>query len=1034
MNRFRRSLRLALILSMASWPLASLANIPPDITSFQGVLRDVSEQPLSGTYPIVFRYWSDASSVDAAAFEIGSESHPGVAVTDGLFTVLLGTQPFVSGASGYGGLNINQMFGDFQQVWLQLEVDGDVLLPRIRFAAAPYAFNCSQLQDKGPGEFLRSEGSDNFTGSDLYGYTLTFDPQTTLNVGGAFHLAGAAVTSSADELNKLDGAGAGVTATNLTALTNGGNADALHSHTNTNAAQIDGLDSSQFLRSDASDSYTSGTLTFAAGTKLRTDGDIEVHGPVVPTITFWNNEFPNPTLSWNTHGAGTDDDRFELDRRLNVSGPLHAGPGADIAGPRPYHFLGNYLNGLPASGDVSDGDDLYVTHDVEIGQTLYVKGPELRLGVGGPDATQSLHFFEGGSPTGEALRWNDLRNGFELTDDTGILGRLSVGSLADDTIGYSRFSAGADAPDSGDMTVPTDLYVQDDLEVDETLYLNASIYMDEDGPDGDQEIYFFDGGLPGNQIIGWDDTNNRFQMSDNLRLWGSLDVNAVNAGPVLYNRFGTQHAPVSGDMTNINDVKIDEDLEVGSTLYLVGALVAGDGSPTTAQAFHSFGDGGGQDSPLIDSLLDVYVNGDLEVDGIIDVFNVHGPTATVLNLEADNNVRVMIDDDDSGTVNLAEWFHDASIASTSKIAELQEDGDFRIRGALSQNVAFDVAESFWASEPLAAGEIAAADPERPGAVRRASSENPALVLGIVSARPGVLLGSAPFDVDALEITWGKQARELFAAERDSLIADVASRHPELQSEEADEARVDSLALERFFERHVVPVALAGRVRVKADSSKGPIAVGDGLAPGPAPGSAVRAQDGDTVVAVALEPLAAGVGDVLAFVQPGMRRATGAAVPAVTVIERTPEPENESPVEVAAVSSKGPDAASGSALTSLVASFLAIGAIEPGDLVSIDSEDPSAVRVTDVALDPRVVGIVVAVDPASHTVSVALGGVVPCNVDASAGPIEPGDLLASSALPGHASRAAVPLPGTIVGKALARHSSGAATIRVLVLAR
>jgi hypothetical protein len=48
---------------------------------------------------------------------------------------------------------------------------------------------------------------------------------------GTWAISGAAVTSSAGELNKLDGAGATVTAANLTSLTDGSNADTLHTHT-----------------------------------------------------------------------------------------------------------------------------------------------------------------------------------------------------------------------------------------------------------------------------------------------------------------------------------------------------------------------------------------------------------------------------------------------------------------------------------------------------------------------------------------------------------------------------------------------------------------------------------------------------------------------------------------------------------------------------------------------------------------------------------------------------------------------------------
>ena len=58
----------------------------------------------------------------------------------------------------------------------------------------------------------------------------------------------------------------------------------------------------------------------------------------------------------------------------------------------------------------------------------------------------------------------------------------------------------------------------------------------------------------------------------------------------------------------------------------------------------------------------------------------------------------------------------------------------------------------------------------------------------------------------------------------------------------------------------------------------------------------------------------------------------------------------------------------------------------------------------------------------------------CKVDASYGAIRPGDLLTTSATPGHAGRAENPRPGTILGKALESLESGTGLIRVLVTLR
>jgi hypothetical protein len=66
--------------------------------------------------------------------------------------------------------------------------------------------------------------------------------------------------------------------------------------------------------------------------------------------------------------------------------------------------------------------------------------------------------------------------------------------------------------------------------------------------------------------------------------------------------------------------------------------------------------------------------------------------------------------------------------------------------------------------------------------------------------------------------------------------------------------------------------------------------------------------------------------------------------------------------------------------------------------------------------------------------VAFSGVVTCKVDAGYGEIRVGDLLTTSATPGHAKRADDPQLGTIVGKALESLDDGIDTIRVLVMLR
>jgi hypothetical protein len=119
---------------------------------------------------------------------------------------------------------------------------------------------------------------------------------------------------------------------------------------------------------------------------------------------------------------------------------------------------------------------------------------------------------------------------------------------------------------------------------------------------------------------------------------------------------------------------------------------------------------------------------------------------------------------------------------------------------------------------------------------------------------------------------------------------------------------------------------------------------------------------------------------------------------------------------------------------LAEDFLVSGAtaLAPGLLVSIDPDRPGELRVTGRPYDPTVAGVIsgarglmpgVTLAPSSTTRSnkhpIALAGRVYCWADATTEPIAPGDLLTTSAVPGHAMKAADAgrAGGAVIGKAM-----------------
>jgi hypothetical protein len=119
--------------------------------------------------------------------------------------------------------------------------------------------------------------------------------------------------------------------------------------------------------------------------------------------------------------------------------------------------------------------------------------------------------------------------------------------------------------------------------------------------------------------------------------------------------------------------------------------------------------------------------------------------------------------------------------------------------------------------------------------------------------------------------------------------------------------------------------------------------------------------------------------------------------------------------------------------------------EPGMIACIDPDHPGRLRLSDQAYDATVAGVISGaggVQPglvmsqpqtlATGEVPVALTGRVYCRVDADWGPIRPGDLITTSATPGHGMRADPKrAAGAIVGKAMTGLDRGQGLVLVLV---
>jgi len=104
----------------------ALADVPETI-NYQGRLTNHLGVPISGTYPMVFTIY-DAESGGNVKW---TESHTGVPINEGLFSVILG--------NGNPPKPILDTVFNERDRWLEIAVDGNVISPRTPFTSVAYA-------------------------------------------------------------------------------------------------------------------------------------------------------------------------------------------------------------------------------------------------------------------------------------------------------------------------------------------------------------------------------------------------------------------------------------------------------------------------------------------------------------------------------------------------------------------------------------------------------------------------------------------------------------------------------------------------------------------------------------------------------------------------------------------------------------------------------------------------------------------------------------------------------------------------------
>lgn len=120
----------------------------PHLINYQGKLTNASGQPLNGAYNVTFRFYD----AETAGNLLWQETHSGVIVEKGLFSVLLGSVASL-------GVPFDRPY------FLEIKVGEEVMTPRQRITSAGYALRAEKAEDAE--KFAARPASDYVLASDV---------------------------------------------------------------------------------------------------------------------------------------------------------------------------------------------------------------------------------------------------------------------------------------------------------------------------------------------------------------------------------------------------------------------------------------------------------------------------------------------------------------------------------------------------------------------------------------------------------------------------------------------------------------------------------------------------------------------------------------------------------------------------------------------------------------------------------------------------------------------------------------------------
>lgn len=310
------------ILSLALLLLVSAAHAVPVLVNYQGTYVNNAGVPVTqASAPVVVSIWDHATSTNTTNRKY-QENHS-VNISDGNFSLKIG-----SGSSPIGTFTAS-LFDTTSDLYLQLSINGEDMLPRVRFLSAPYTLqseNTARLGNQ-PATYYASAASVSALEQRLCKATYGAKWISSLNlcVGGSVDLT--SINLSGQDLRNVVLYGATVTNTNFSTaqLNNATLRNLTISGTVPNFSSANLTDATLYNINLSGVSLSNSTLTrvMAAGitacpSALPTDwacvsgissGSTPPYRLVGPTARFADDDFISPptwlntVFPWNLAGA-----------------------------------------------------------------------------------------------------------------------------------------------------------------------------------------------------------------------------------------------------------------------------------------------------------------------------------------------------------------------------------------------------------------------------------------------------------------------------------------------------------------------------------------------------------------------------------------------------------------------------------------------------------------------------------------------------------------------------------------------------------